>query len=699
MSFLFPGFLLAFAALSIPILIHLFNFRKFKKVWFTNVRFLREVKMDTQSRSRLKHLLVLACRILAISFLVLAFARPFIPSATSTTPSSRKIISVYIDNSFSMESIGTNGPLLEEAKRKAHEIADAFTAGDRFQLLTNDFEVRHQRLVNKEEFESMVDEVRGSASVRKTSEVIARMKDVKESEMENQDVSHMICLLSDFQKTTSDFAELRVDSTEKIYVVPVASQKQSNIYIDTCYFSSPYVQINSPSELLVRIRNASQEDVQNIPVKFTVNGMQKSLGSVDVPAKGTVTDTLNFTSTSGGWQQAEVSVIDYPITFDDKYFLSFFISEHLNILEVNGAEPNRYLDALFGHDEYFAFDKAPENRVDYSALSNYQLIILNELKSLSSGLAQELNRFLDKGGSVILFPGADADIISYNNFLASLNAPSFSMPVAADERVTSLETGSILFRDVFENRHGSKNEIMDLPVVKKYFPLSSRMNEEVILRLQNRSSFLSQINSGKGKLFLCAVPLQTDFSGLPVHALFVPLIHRIALLSSGIQPVNAVIGRDQQAEINPSAVSGTLGGEHVYHLVNKNESADVIAQEKVLAGKSVISFPNQISKAGNYELQDNGKIISVISFNYNRIESDLTGFSSNELDKMIASKGMSNITAMETGNKNLSVIMQQTSEGVHLWKWCILMALIFFAAEILLIRFFRIQPAVKTTMK
>lgn len=697
MSFLFPGFLLALAALSIPILVHLFNFRKFKKVWFTNVRFLREVKMDTQSRSRLKHLLVLACRILAVTFIVLAFARPFIPSATSSIPAARKIISVYIDNSFSMESIGKNGPLLEEAKRTAHEIAGGYGASNRFQLLTNDFEVRHQRLVSKEEFESMIDEVNTSAAVRKTSEVIARMKDVRESERENTSVSHIISLLSDFQKTTSDFSELRPDSTE-IYPVLFASQKQSNIYVDTCYFPSPYVQVNSPATLLVRVRNIEPDDVENVPVKFTVNGMQKSLGSLDVPARGTVTDTLNFTATSGGWQQAEVSITDYPVTFDDTYFLSFFISERLNILEVNGSESNRYLDALFGHDEYFSFVQTPENRIDYSSLDNYQLIILNELKAPSSGLAQELKRFLEKGGSAMVFPGVDADISAYNNFLKALNAPSYSAPVAADERVAMLETGNILFRDVFENRPGSKNEIMDLPVVKKYFPMAARINEEVILRLQNRSAALSQVHSGKGKLFLSAIPLNTDFSGLPLHALFVPLMHRIALLSSGIQPVNAIIGRDQQAEIN-TAAARTLGGERIYHLVNKDASVDVIVEEKALAGKPVISFPNQISKAGNYELHDAGKTASVISFNYDRAESDLAAMSSSELDNVIASKGLVNIKAMQPGNANLSVMMQQTSEGIHLWKWCIVLALLFLAAEILLIRFFRIQPAVKTTMQ
>ncbi|MBK5286073.1 MAG: BatA domain-containing protein, partial [Bacteroidia bacterium] len=208
MNFLYPGFLFAFAALSVPIIIHLFNFRKFKKVFFTNVRFLKEVKLDTQSRSRLKHLLVLACRILAISFLILAFARPFIPSATSSTGTLQKIVSIYIDNSFSMESVGKNGRLIDEALRKAHEITAAYSAGDHFQLLTNDFEVRHQRLVNRDEMESMIDEVKTGSSVRKTSEVVQRMKDIRQNAGE-KNISHVICLLSDFQKTTADLGVLR----------------------------------------------------------------------------------------------------------------------------------------------------------------------------------------------------------------------------------------------------------------------------------------------------------------------------------------------------------------------------------------------------------------------------------------------------------------------------------------------------------
>ena len=118
---------------------------------------------------------------------------------------------------------------------------------------------------------------------------------------------------------------------------------------------------------------------------------------------------------------------------------------------------------------------------------------------------------------------------------------------------------------------------------------------------------------------------------------------------------------------------------------------DVIAGERAYEGKRVMSFPNQISKAGNYELKQAGKISAVIPFNYDRSESDLTCFTGSELDNVISTSGMLNMKPLQAGNENLSVTLQRMSEGIHLWKWCIILALIFLAAEVLLIRFFRIR--------
>ena len=120
------------------IIIHLFNFRRFKKVPFTNVVFLRELKEETSSRSRLRHLLVLLTRLLAVAFLVLAFAQPYIPSEKQTQRAGIQTVSVFIDNSFSMEAQSREGSRLDIARNRARDIAMSYRPSDRFQVLTND---------------------------------------------------------------------------------------------------------------------------------------------------------------------------------------------------------------------------------------------------------------------------------------------------------------------------------------------------------------------------------------------------------------------------------------------------------------------------------------------------------------------------------------------------------------------------------
>ena len=100
MSFVYPQFLWALTALAIPILIHLFNFRKTIRIFFSNTRFLKQVKQETTRKRKLKQYLILASRLLFIFFLVMAFAQPFLPAKEQMTAG--KEIIIYLDNSFSM---------------------------------------------------------------------------------------------------------------------------------------------------------------------------------------------------------------------------------------------------------------------------------------------------------------------------------------------------------------------------------------------------------------------------------------------------------------------------------------------------------------------------------------------------------------------------------------------------------------------
>jgi len=198
MQFVNPLYLFGLLAIAIPVIIHLFNFRRFRRVYFTNVRFLQELKQQTQKQSQLRHLLILAMRILAVASLVMAFAQPYIPfSEQLSKKASRNAVSIFVDNSFSMEATGTNGTLLDESKLKAREIASAYKSTDLFQLLTCDFEGRHQRLVTRDEFLNMLEDVKISPSVHSFSEIVRRQYDILNSET----YTPPICsLISDFKK-------------------------------------------------------------------------------------------------------------------------------------------------------------------------------------------------------------------------------------------------------------------------------------------------------------------------------------------------------------------------------------------------------------------------------------------------------------------------------------------------------------------
>src|SRR5690606_25337935 len=160
MMFLYPSFLWALLAVLVPVIIHLFNFRRYKKVYFSNVKFLREIQLESKSRSRLKEILILAARCLALAALVFAFARPYFKDPAQTRDlHSATAVSLYIDNSFSMENVSRQGPLLDVARLRAREIIRAFGERARFHIITNNFEGKEQRFHTRDNALDFIEEI------------------------------------------------------------------------------------------------------------------------------------------------------------------------------------------------------------------------------------------------------------------------------------------------------------------------------------------------------------------------------------------------------------------------------------------------------------------------------------------------------------------------------------------------------------
>jgi hypothetical protein len=672
MHFLYPAFLFALLSLAIPILVHLFNFRRYQKVYFSNVQFLKEIQEQQSSRRNLKERLILLARLLALLFLVLAFARPYLSNHNNTNAGAQRTISVFLDNSYSMQTLNREGSLLDEAKRRAKEIVSAYSMNDRFQLLTQDFEGKHQRLLSREEFNDAVDAVKISPRSRSLQQIIDRQQNLLTMQ---PGASRSIDIISDFQKNIANGQPLKVDTGLHITLVQLSANTPANVAVDSVWLLSAIHRPGETEKLVVKLHNYAGEDAITIPLKLSINGEQKALGGFTLKARSVQNDTLTFSGLKPGWQRGEIILQDNPVTFDNQFYFSFNVKQQMQVLLIDGGIFNPYLKAVFGTDQFFNARRVPDGNVDYAGLSTYPLIVISDIKAVSAGLSQQLKTYVSKGGTLAVFPAIDADLASYKSFLQQMGAAYPEKLATENIKVQSLNLQNPVFKNIFEDFPSNP----DLPVIKKSFQLStSSGSNENLMQLQGGQAFWAGYNSGKGKVYVAAVPLNEDFSNLPRHALFVPIMFRIALLSGHDQPLFYSLGHDETVETTPIQSSE----KQLLKLVKGKQS--IIPEVKQQEGSTLLYVSDQLQETGLYELKKQDSIVSVMAFNDNRSESDLSYYSAAELNKIIPDKG----NVIEATKGSVKDIVSQADFGVQLWKLCIILALIFLAAEIVLTRYY-----------
>jgi hypothetical protein len=680
MHFIYPAFLFALTALLIPVLVHLFSFRKYQKVLFSNVQFLKEVNEQQSSRKNLKERLILAARLLAVFFLVLAFARPYIPQGTTITPGKQQEISILVDNSYSMQTVNREGSLLDEARTRAKEIAAAYNINDRFQLLTQDFEGRHQRLLSREEFNEAVDAIKISPQSRTLQQILDRQQSLLNAQPA---ALKKIYVISDFQVNLLQQQKLHADTGINVSFVQLKANALPNMAIDSVWLLSEVHHPGETEKLVVRLHNYSTEEAVKIPLKLIINNEQKALGSFTVAGHAAQNDTLAFSGLKPGWQRGLLQLQDNPVTFDNRFFFSFQVLQQMPLLLIDEGAADPYLKAVFATDNFFNITRVPEGNVNYAGLNKYRLIALSNLKDVSAGLAQQLKAYVNKGGSLVVFPGPDADFNNYRSFLRSLKAAWPQKMVTAPTRVSVINLHTRLFRSTFEDIPQNP----DLPTVKKYFSLNTTdaHNSESIMSMADGSPFFASSGLGRGRVYVSAVSLNEDFSNLPRHALFVPLMFRIALLSGHDLPLYYTLGTSEALEVPPVQLSE----KQILKL--QKDNWQIIPDLRQDEGTSYLYVADQLHEPGHYFLKKQDSTIVVLSFNSNKSESDLSYLSPAQLKTALP---QSNVI----GGQSAAVkgIINVANFGVQLWKLCLILALVFLATEILLVRFYKTDKGTTT---
>ncbi len=686
MKFLFPTFLFALFTVAIPIIIHLFSFRQYKTVYFSNVDFLRDIKKESKKKSRLKQLLILIARILAIIFLVFAFAQPYIPINSDTQKQPNQIVAVYVDNSFSMNALSEQGQLLEAARNKALEICLAYPPGTKFRLFTNDLEPKHQNIFNKEQFIQQVSEIQSSPIVIPLSLVYNRFSN--QNQVFEGGTDKNLYFISDFQRSISDVENF--ESKEIFsYFLPLKPNQVANLYIDSCWVEVPAHRLKQEEQVFVRIKNSSDQDFQNLPLNLYLNDSIKSITNFSVNANNEITASLKYNNNSSGSQLGKIEISDYPFTHDNQWYISYFVEPKLKALAIfnsnaDSREGLNYISALFNNDDYIQLDETNIQSLQISTLNEYNTIFLINPENFSSGFLNELGNAVENGTSVVLFPGNKSNPITNNTFLSYFNANRITGTDTTNLKISGIDFENKFFKDVFKKRE--ENAI--LPEIKSHFQFESniRTTESKLLWFQNNDKALSVLNFEKGKVWVFGFPLEQQNQAFARDILFVPTIYNIVLNSLPNQEMSYTVGKNTFYEI-PYNENIDLNSSLEIEYLKTGEN--FIPVRNITSRGTRIDFAGQIQEAGHYLVQNDSKTISALAFNYDRKESDLRYVNSDELETKIESAQLKNSSVVSDVQSNFSEIFNEIQNGKQLWKWALILALLFILAEVLISRFWK----------
>ena len=668
MNFLYPQFLYGLLALSIPVIVHLFNFRRTKRIQFSNNLFLKNIKEVSTAKRKLKHYLTLAARLLFVLFLVLAFAQPFIPGIKESLKND--LVYIYLDNSYSMSNeVAPDLTSLDQGIGFIEELIEIYPQNTRFKLLTNEFFPGGDLLKTKNEMRDLLPEITFSGIGRSLEEVNNRqLKDFLNAREDKKD----IFWLSDFQRSTiGDWQGVSFDTSANYYLVPFEYRAPDNVYIDSLFLSNPFLLENEKNSLIVSFKNAGNNPVEDLPVKLFINDNQVANTSITIPANSNLEERFELTQSLNRINTGRVTFEEFPVTFDNDFYFTLNVDSRVDVLEIRSDQSSNNIAQVYANDKLFNFSAFPVENLNYNAIDNTDLIVLNEVPDIPSSLAEALSGFLENSGTITIIPAEQTNINSYSALL-----PVREKDAGKDLFKVALRTPD-LSNPFFANMFIESDEIFEMPLGSGKF--TTLAPGETILSLKNREPFLLHV-VGTKNVFLFSVPLKEGFTNFHQHAIFVPVMYRIASLSN-------VLSDDLYYSLNQSIVTlrvDSISKNVIYKL--RNEEQELIPAQRILGRDIIMELPKDAMNTGYYDVFNDNSIKKVLSFNYNPEESVLAQYSLSELKEVAGNNNNINIYSAEDNN-NFTQSLRELHSGTPLWKYMLIVSLLALLAEILIIRY------------
>ncbi|RWW91981.1 vWA domain-containing protein [Flavobacterium cerinum] len=640
MQFKHPEFLYFLFLLAIPILVHLFQLRRFQKEYFTNVRFLKELSMQTRKSSKIKKWLLLCTRLLLLTLLILAFAQPYFKAKDDNNKANEMVI--LLDNSFSMQAKGSKGELL---KRAVQDILENTPENQQFSLITN----------TNAYWDTDIKSIQKDLQNINYSDVPFRPDFLlTKAQAKNPNTGKDIVIITDAINLDSKNIS-KFNTGTPVYAIVSEAENTNNVAIDSVYISQTmdnFYEIKVDMQAYGKIEN-------DVPIAL-YNG--KSLTAKTIVKFDTNKKSSTFTIPKKDFH-GYVTVTDNSLTYDNTYYFSISKPQKSNVTAIGDIAKNNFLSRIYTDDD-FNFTPAELRSLDYNSLEKQDAIIINELKDIPQSLITTLKSFYAKGGNIILIPAADSSIQNLNALLANFGSSQFKSVNTNERQITKIAFSHPLYATVFEK----KTDNFQYPKATVGFTLSG--SALPILSYDDQTPFLASQSNKLGNIYVFSAPINKINSNFQNSPLIVPTFYNMAQ-NSGKTGVSAItIGENQSLLLD-----AVLSKDEV--LAVKNETSDFIPMQQVLNNKVKLSFGDYPEEAGNFAIYKKDENLKNISFNHARTESNLALQNKALVDKFTAADSVATVYN--------DIKSERTAN--ELWKWFIIGTLIFLLLELFIQKF------------
>ena len=662
LSFLNPNVLWALSLLVIPIIIHLFNFRRIKKVEFSNIALLKKVKEESSSKRKPVELLILLSRLLFMAFLVFAFAQPISKEEENALELNQSVL-IYVDNSLSMSkpvSSQQNG--LDLAFSFADNVIENYSVDTKFKLLENNYSNSMSISYSKSTIKDRLTELEVSSVSRDLNEIHQRIM--------STDFRGDVFLISDFQGLDNyNFEDFQSDTLRNYYFLPIEIDDYSNIHFDSAYLENTFLLDGLKNVMKVAVKNEGAVPLDQINLKLFIGGQLSGTANLAIDANGIVAQEFEIDRAAEFLDAVRLELDDSPVFFDNNLYLTLNNIEKLSIIEITEPNAGGFINRLFSDNELFDLESFNVGNLDLNKLKNADLIVLNGLTSLSNQLTQSLNTFLDGNGSVVIIPSNTNTPNTYANL--GMNLASDSKERLA---LNSPDMQNPFFDGIFEE--DSENIAMPTATTS----LRLRNISASILNFRNGRSFLAKAER-TGNLYFYSCGFDAESTSFPSHSLFVPVMYKIAL-GSNVNLNTLYYSTDQETIEYPLPRGFTSN-----NIVTLSKGTiQITPDQRVSADKLIMILPKDQIKEGHYELMTDGNVLGAIAFNNPKAESGNATISTESLRNAVDPSVHLYLIQAASGlevNQNLIAGIK----GVSLWKYAILFSLLFLFVEVILIRY------------